>query len=54
MFNPLTIEPKIIMPMHYKVSGLTIALDGPQAFLKEIGIKVKKKVREGDAVYLNK
>ena len=33
------IEPKIIIPMHYKVPGLTVDLDGPQAFLKEIGIK---------------
>lgn len=33
------IEPKIIVPMHYKVPGLTIDIDGPQKFLKEIGIK---------------
>lgn len=33
------IEPKIIIPMHYKVPGLTINLEGPQAFLKEIGMK---------------
>ena len=33
------IEPKIIVPMHYKVPGLTVDLDGPQAFLKEVGIK---------------
>jgi L-ascorbate metabolism protein UlaG (beta-lactamase superfamily) len=34
------IDPKIIIPMHYKVSGLTIeGLEGPQTFLKEIGIK---------------
>ena len=33
------IEPKIIIPMHYKVPGLTIDLEGPQVFLKEIGIK---------------
>lgn len=33
------IEPKIIIPMHYKVPGLNIDLDGPQKFLKEIGIK---------------
>lgn len=33
------IEPKIIIPMHYKVVGLTIDLEGPQKFLKEIGIK---------------
>ena len=33
------IEPKIIVPMHYKVDGLNIDIDGPQKFLKEIGIK---------------
>lgn len=33
------IEPKIIVPMHYKVPGLNIDIDGPQKFLKEIGIK---------------
>jgi len=33
------IEPKIIIPMHYKVPGLNMDIDGPQKFLKEIGIK---------------
>jgi L-ascorbate metabolism protein UlaG (beta-lactamase superfamily) len=33
------IEPKIIIPMHYKIPGLNIDIDGPQKFLKEIGIK---------------
>jgi len=33
------IEPKIIIPMHYKVPGLNIDIDGPQRFLKEMGIK---------------
>jgi L-ascorbate metabolism protein UlaG (beta-lactamase superfamily) len=33
------IEPKIIVPMHYKVAGLNIDIEGPQKFLKEIGIK---------------
>ena len=33
------IEPKVIVPMHYKVDGLNIDIDGPQKFLKEIGIK---------------
>ncbi|MEK7616409.1 MAG: MBL fold metallo-hydrolase [Patescibacteria group bacterium] len=33
------IEPKIIIPMHYKVPGLNIDLDGPNTFLKEIAIK---------------
>lgn len=33
------IEPKIIIPMHYKVPGLTVDLEGPQKFFKEIGLK---------------
>ena len=33
------LEPKIVIPMHYKIPGLTIALDGPEKFLKEVGIK---------------
>ena len=33
------IEPKIIIPMHYKIPGLNTNLDGPQRFLKEIGLK---------------
>lgn len=33
------IEPKIIIPMHYKVPGLDIDIDGLQKFLKETGIK---------------
>lgn len=34
------IDPKIIIPMHYKVPGLSIKeLEGPQMFLKEVGIK---------------
>lgn len=32
------IEPKIIIPMHYMVDGLQIDLDGPEKFLKEIGM----------------
>ncbi len=31
------IEPKIVIPMHYKVAGLAIGLDDEKEFLKEIG-----------------
>lgn len=31
------IEPKIVIPMHYKIPGLTIKLDGVEEFLKEMG-----------------
>ncbi len=33
------IEPKIIIPMHYKVEGLKIDLDDPKKFVKAIGLK---------------
>ena len=33
------IEPKIIIPMHYQRPGLSIKLEGPQKFLKELGLK---------------
>lgn len=33
------IEPKIIIPMHYHIPGLNIKIDGPQKFIKEIGLK---------------
>lgn len=33
------IEPKIVIPMHYKIPNLTIKLQGVDAFLKEIGIE---------------
>lgn len=36
------IEPKIIVPMHYKVPGLTIDLETADKFLKEIGLEPEK------------
>ena len=36
------IEPKIIIPMHYKLPDLKIDIAGPEKFLKEIGIKPEK------------
>ncbi len=33
------IEPRIIVPMHYKISGLKDKLEGVEAFLKEMGEK---------------
>ena len=32
------IEPRIIIPMHYKVTGLKVKLDGIDKFCKEIGV----------------
>lgn len=31
------LEPKIIVPMHYKIEGLKFELDGVEGFLKEMG-----------------
>ncbi len=36
------IEPKLIIPMHYKIPGLKIDLEGPEDFLKAMGVKEKK------------
>ena len=33
------IEPRIIVPMHYKISGLTGKLDSVDMFMKEVGEK---------------
>ena len=33
------IEPKIVIPMHYKIPDLNMDIEGPQKFLKEMGIK---------------
>lgn len=32
------IEPRIVIPMHYKIPGLNIKLDGIDVFLKEMGM----------------
>lgn len=36
------IEPKVIMPMHYKISGLNLDIDGPDKFVKELGLTPEK------------
>ncbi len=33
------IEPRIVIPMHYQIPGLKIAIDGIEKFIKELGIK---------------
>jgi len=33
------IEPRIVIPMHYKIPGLTVKLEDAQKFIKELGIK---------------
>lgn len=34
------LEPKIVIPMHFKIEGLKIDLEGPEQFLKEMGADV--------------
>ncbi len=36
------IEPKMIVPMHYKVKDLKVDIAGPEKFLKEIGLTPEK------------
>ena len=36
------IEPRIIVPMHYKIPGLKVDVDGPDAFIKALGLPVIK------------
>jgi L-ascorbate metabolism protein UlaG (beta-lactamase superfamily) len=36
------IEPRIVIPMHYKVPGLKMDIDGVDKFIKEIGIKPRE------------
>ncbi|MBI2674326.1 MAG: MBL fold metallo-hydrolase [Candidatus Yanofskybacteria bacterium] len=36
------IEPKIVIPMHYKVKDLKIDVDGPDKFIKELGLTPEK------------
>ena len=33
------LEPKIIIPMHYKIEGLKFELEGAEGFLKEMGVE---------------
>jgi len=40
------IEPKIVIPMHYKIPGLKINLDDENKFLNVIGVKEKEKIRK--------
>ena len=36
------IEPRIVIPMHYKVPGLKIDIDGVDKFIKELGLKPRQ------------
>lgn len=36
------IEPKIVIPMHYKIPGLIFNIEGPEKFIKELGLKAQE------------
>ena len=36
------IEPKVVIPMHYKIKDLKVEISGPDKFLKEIGLSPEK------------
>lgn len=36
------LEPKIVIPMHYKISGLSLKLDTVDKFCREVGVKNKE------------
>lgn len=36
------IEPRIIIPMHYKIPGLKFEIDGVDKFIKELGLKPRQ------------
>ncbi|OGM98305.1 MAG: hypothetical protein A2915_04300 [Candidatus Yanofskybacteria bacterium RIFCSPLOWO2_01_FULL_41_34] len=36
------IEPKIIIPMHYKLKDLRVEIEGPEKFVKELGLTPEK------------
>lgn len=38
------LEPRIVIPMHYKVPGLNIPLDTPKRFLNELGVEEPEKL----------
>jgi len=36
------IEPRLVIPMHYKTPGLTVDLEGVDKFVKELGVKPRE------------
>lgn len=54
------IEPKVVIPMHYKIPGLTVDIEGPEKFIKELGLnpervdrfKVSKKTLPAEEIKL--
>lgn len=46
------LEPKLVIPMHYKLPGLNLPIEGPEKFLKELSAKPpyedKLSIRERD------
>ena len=42
------INPKIVIPMHYKIGGLSLPIDGPEKFLESSSLKILKVGNEID------
>ncbi len=42
------IKPKIVIPMHYKIGGLSLPIDGPEKFLESGSLKILKVGNEID------
>jgi L-ascorbate metabolism protein UlaG (beta-lactamase superfamily) len=40
------IDPKIIIPMHYKIPGLNLDIDDKKAFVEEIGLEVENGIKK--------
>jgi len=38
------IEPRLVIPMHYKITGLNAKIEGAEGFLKEMGVGKKEAV----------
>ncbi|MHB0856184.1 MAG: MBL fold metallo-hydrolase [Anaerolineae bacterium] len=38
------LEPRVVIPMHYKIPGLSAQLDGPTRFIKEMGVESPEKI----------
>lgn len=40
------IEPKIVIPMHYKISGLNLDIEDEKSFLRAMGIEDKERIQK--------
>lgn len=40
------IEPKVVIPMHYRTKGVTLKIDDASKFLKEMGVTANEKIQK--------